>query len=308
MLASAFVSAGHEVHLVTQTARGDCDDAQFPFRVIRQPSGAALKAQLKWCEVFWQNNVSLPTLLPAIRSDVPTVVTAQTWLMRTDGRIGLRDMLKKLVLRRVYNVAISKAIAAHLPGKPIVIGNPYREEVFHRDTSIKKDRDVVFLGRLVSDKGADTLLEALKGLKASCTVIGDGSERAKLEKMAEGLDVRFTGALSGKTLAAELNRHRVIVVPSRWQEPFGIVALEGMACGCVPIVSAGGGLPDAIGPCGATFSNGNAAELRRELEALLGNEARCQSLRELAVSHLARHTTATVAQRYLDVFEKALSA
>ncbi len=299
MLSGAFVSLGHEVKLVTQTPRGDCDESDFGYPIIRQPGSGEYRKLLQWAEVYWQNNVSLPLLMPAIFARKPTVVTTQTWLMRTDGRIALRDWLKKLTLGRVRNVAISQAIAAHLPGQPTIIGNPYRDELFRRDESIEKDRDVVFLGRLVSDKGADTLLTALKGSDASCTIIGDGPERAALEAQAAGLNVHFTGAMSGQPLVKELNRHRTMVVPSRWQEPFGIVALEGLACGCVPIVSAGGGLPDAIGPCGTTFTNGNAAELRRELEALLGNEARCHELRSLAPAHLAKFTTTAVASRYL---------
>ena len=51
-------------------------------------------------------------------------------------------------------------------------------------------------------------------------------------------------------MVEELNRHEIMVVPSRWNELFGVVALEGMACGCAMLVSDGGGLPDAVGYAG----------------------------------------------------------
>jgi glycosyltransferase involved in cell wall biosynthesis len=306
MLAETFVGLGHEVQLVTQTPSGEPDRA--PYAIHRQPGGSELKALLGWCEVFWQNNISLKTLGPALLKGTPTVVTHQTWLMRPDGRTGWQDVLKKLASSRVRNVAISRAIAEALPGEPVIIGNPYRDELFRRDPSIAKDRDVVFLGRLVSDKGADLLIDALDGLEkgdgtpVSCTIIGDGPDRAALEARAKGRDILFTGAKSGPELVALLNRHRILAVPSRWNEPFGIVALEGIACGCVPVVSAGGGLPDAVGPCGVTFPNNNAGPLRQQLRALLDNPARCQALCANAADHLAKHTAEAIARRYLAVF------
>ncbi|MBC2595796.1 glycosyltransferase family 4 protein [Ruficoccus amylovorans] len=307
MLAEAFVKLGHEVQVVTQTPSGQPDAA--PYAIHRQPGGGELRSLLGWCEIFWQNNISLKTLGPALLKGTPTVITHQTWLMRPDGRTGWQDVLKKLASSRVRNVAISRAIAEALPGEPVIIGNPYRDELFRRDTSVPKDRDVVFLGRLVSDKGADLLIDALDGLEqpggapVSCTIIGDGPDRVALEARAKGRDIVFTGAKSGPELVTLLNRHKLLAVPSRWNEPFGIVALEGLACGCVPVVSAGGGLPDAVGPCGVTFPNNNAGPLRQQLCDLLGNAARRQALLANAPEHLSRHTAEAVAHQYLAVFE-----
>ena len=300
MLAETLVKLGHEVQVVTQTPAGEPD--AFPYTVHRQPGSGELRSLLGWCEVFWQNNISLKTLGPALLKGTPTVVTHQTWLMRPDGRTGWQDLLKKLASSRVGNVAISRAIAEALPGEPRIIGNPYRDELFRRDNATAKDRDVVFLGRLVSDKGADVLIDALDGMEASCTIIGNGPERAALEARAEGRDILFTGAKSGPELVSLLNRHKLLAVPSRWNEPFGIVALEGIACGCVPVVSAGGGLPDAAGPCGVTFPNNQAGAMRSLLRDLLANEARRQSLLANAPEHLAKHTAEAIARRYVAVF------
>ena len=132
MLAETFARLGHEVQLVTQTPSGEPDHA--PYAVHRQPGGSELKALLGWCEVFWQNNISLKTLGPALLKGTSTVVTHQTWLMRPDGRTGWQDVLKKLASSRVRNVAISRAIAEALPGEPVIIGNPYRDELFRRAT------------------------------------------------------------------------------------------------------------------------------------------------------------------------------
>ena len=102
-----------------------------------------------------------------------------------------------------------------------------------------------------------------------------------------------------------LNRHRILVVPSRYNEPFGIVALEGIACGCVVVGSRGGGLKEAIGPCGDTFRNGDAADLARVLGRLLRRpELDAEPLRQ-AAGHLARHAGERVAAAYLREIEGA---
>ena len=95
----------------------------------------------------------------------------------------------------------------------------------------------------------------------SLTIIGDGPHRDYLENLALSYNiiphVNFKGFLKGDVLVEELNRHEIMVVPSRWNEPFGVVALEGMACGCAMLVSDGGGLPDAVGSAGLQFKRAN---------------------------------------------------
>jgi glycosyltransferase involved in cell wall biosynthesis len=107
-------------------------------------------------------------------------------------------------------------------------------------------------------------------------------------------------------LTGILNEHRLMVVPSRWQEPFGIVALEGIACGCVVVGSEDGGLRDAIGPCGVTFPNGDAKALAQTLFRLLTDEGRLSGYRTGAEAHLSRHRKAEVAKSYLEVFARAI--
>jgi glycosyltransferase involved in cell wall biosynthesis len=167
------------------------------------------------------------------------------------------------------------------------------------------------VGRLVSDKGADLLLEAmaLLGSRPQLTVAGDGPERARLEKQSSDLQlqsrVAFIGSQTSEQLAALLRHHQILVVPSRWAEPFGIVALEGIACGCVVLGSAEGGLAEAIGPCGVTFPNGDARALAHVLARLLEDPAECDRLRANAPAHLSRFTPRSVARVYLEAMKSA---
>jgi glycosyltransferase involved in cell wall biosynthesis len=80
-----------------------------------------------------------------------------------------------------------------------------------------------------------------------------------------------------------------------------MVALEGMACGCVPIGSDGGGLPEAIGPCGLTFRRGSIEDLVVGLKRLFLEPNLLDKLEERAESHIERHYTDTLCAKYLEI-------
>ena len=305
--------AGHEVVVVTTTPghRGD----ELPYRVVRRPSGRELLCWTRWCDVFYQANVSLRGLWPLLLVRRPWVVSHHSWYCRTEGRIAWQDRLKRWLLRfAASSIAVSQAIADDLSVASVVIPNAYRDDLFRRLPDVPRKGDLVFLGRLVSDKGADLLLAALaqlaaEGLQPRLTVIGDGPEASRLQEQAAqlglGRRVDFLGARKGEELVRLLNRHRILVVPSRYNEPFGIVALEGIACGCVVVGSEGGGLKDAIGPCGDTFRNGDAADLARVLGHRLRHpELDAESLAQ-APAHLARHSSERAVAAYLREIEGA---
>ena len=317
ILSERFAEAGHEVHVITQT-RGEGDvEHQTRYRLTRRPSLWKLFRLLCRCDILFQNNISLRSLIPALLLRKPVVVVHQTWLRRHNGMIGWNNRLKQLLLSRATNVGISRAILDHIQSSSCVIGNPYDDETFRMLSNISRDKTLVFLGRLVSDKGADLILQALKllydedHLTPDLTVIGTGPEEYALQRLAAelGLDrqVTFVGQKSGPELAALLNRHHILVVPSRWPEPFGIVALEGIACGCVVVGSADGGLKDVIGPCGVTFPNGDHRALAGQLKDLLLHQEKVAQLREECSSHLSKFRSDTVASAYLELIKKAVA-
>jgi glycogen(starch) synthase len=313
ILADEFSRAGQEVSVVTNTPGSEIRD---PYQVFRRPSAKTLRQLARESDVIFQNLISLRTLTSLILSRKPIVVTHQSWLRRTDGRRGLENHLKLLALRACHNVSISEAIAASLPVPSVVIGNPFDTREFEGLTDRPRDRDIVFLGRLVSDKGCDLLLYALaelktKGLSPSLTVIGDGPEMPALKTLAAELglnaQVEFLGAVRegrGQIVA----RHRIFVIPSIFAEPFGVVALEAVASGCAVVASAEGGLPDAVGPCGVYFPNGNVGGLALALEQTLTDPALCSRLVSGGPAHLRNFKPEVIAGRYLDLFRDLLAS
>lgn len=315
MLAHEFVAAGHEVRVVTSTRSNDV--AAFPFSLHRSPSPLELLRLTRWCDVYFHNNISLQTAWTLLFVRRPWVVAHHTWISRVTGGIGWRDRLKQFAARNARNISVSRAMSEHISAPTVIIGNPYRDRLFRCDHSVPRDRELVFLGRLVWDKGLDLLFEALallkqRHLRPGLTVIGTGAEETRLRRQAQKLglegQVVFAGLKTGEELVHLLNRHRVLVAPSRWQEPFGLIALEGIACGCVPLGAHCGGLPDAIGPCGVTFPHGDVSALAQQLAEITAPGTDLSRYQAAAPEHLAKHSARAVAARYLQVLEEAVRA
>jgi glycogen synthase len=314
-LATQLTNRGLDVVVVTRTSSDEKDAG--PYRVVRNPSPRELLRWTRWCDVFLQQNISLRGLWPLLLIRRPWVVSHHSWYCRTEGRMAWQDRLKRRLLRYAAgSISVSQAMAEDLETPSMVIPNTYRDHLFRVLPGIVRSRDLAFLGRLVSDKGADLLIDALgllaeKGIQPSLTVIGDGPEKPLLAERARqrGVagQVELVGLRQGEELVRLLNEHRVLVVPSRYQEPFGIVALEGIACGCLVVGSSGGGLKKAIGPCGLTFPNGDTAALAAVLELVLNDPELARALLRGAPEHLAAHGTEAIAQAYIRELERAVA-
>lgn len=311
LLIGAFAAAGHEVTLVTHTP-GPVEG--YTCRVMRRPTARQLWRLARSHDVFLHNNISLRTAWPGLLGGVPWVICHHTWML-PGGRFGAaKVVIKRRVATRARQLTVSRALAGHVGGAVAVIANPYDCGRF-RVLGSGPRTGLIYVGRLVSDKGVPLLLHALAevhaaGRRESLTLVGDGPERTALQAQAcelgIGDHVEFVGSQPPEEVARYLNRHRVLVVPSQWEEPFGLVALEGIACGCVVVASDGGGLPEAVGPCGRLFARGDQAALSRTLLAVLDDAGLQETARRAAPAHLAPYRPEQVAQAYLRVFDDCI--
>lgn len=313
MLADYFCQKGHQVHLITKTK--EIATSEFSFAVMRNPGLLKIIRELNWADIIFENNPCFSLSYPNFLIRKPSVITLQTWLESLNGKYDLRQRTKHFFLNSAAEViACSEAIKATFK-KAVVIPNPYNEKLFKTDYNIKKTKDFVFLGRLVSDKGADIAIKALQKIIARypntfLTIIGDGEEMPVLKSLVHELQLQsnicFKGILQNDKLVSCLNKHRYIIIPSIWKEPFGIVALEGLACGCIPIVSNGGGLPEAAGNAGFVFERKNVDALATCMKQAMQIPAQTNYLSAAALEHLRAHGVSVIGEKYLEVFKKVL--
>lgn len=161
-------------------------------------------------------------------------------------------------------IAISKHIEAGLHAAGFnkndisLVYNGLPEEVFKYDQPCRRDRKALYIGAISHHKGVHIAIEAIailrkQGINLPLEIIGAGSKddyRVQLDQMVIQTGVKdlvtFAGPLPRQDVWARMRSVMVVLVPSLWDEPFGLVAAEAMACGAVPIVSNRGALPEVV--------------------------------------------------------------
>jgi glycosyltransferase involved in cell wall biosynthesis len=221
--------------------------------------------------------------------------------------------MKRRATHLGVNIAVSRPVVETVPGSVVRIPNTFRP-VYDEPASDEAAREgLLFVGRLVSVKGADLAIEALerlhrRGIDQTLTICGDGPERKALEEQARraGLrnSVHFEGWTDPEELATHYRRSETLLVPSRY-EPFGIVALEAIASGCPVVAAKTGGLPEAVGDCGILVAPDNAQELSHGIERALQPDVR-KTLRSSMPAHVDRHRIDRVATDYLHLLQRVV--
>ncbi len=193
---------------------------------------------------------------------------------------GLQERLARLADHVVASTpTYARRLARFVPGRKMSV-IPWGVEFakfagpVHRDTPFT----VVYLGQIRPYKGLSVLLNAAAGLKNTRVwVIGDGHLADQSRQQATGLGLtqaKFWGSLPDPHVRHLLRQSHVIVLPSVTRsEAFGIVLLEGMAAGLVPVASDLPGVADVVGNEGFTFPAGDVGALKQVLVYLRDNPA-----------------------------------
>ncbi len=135
------------------------------------------------------------------------------------------------------------------------------------------DGYVLFLGRLVREKGVETLLKAHANSSAGWRLAIAGTGPLGDELMAKYNPSNFVGYVAGDALKAMIDRASVVVVPSEWYENCPMSVLEAMAYGKPVVGSRMGGIPELVedGKTGLLHEAGNVNELTSALDRLMSS-------------------------------------
>ena len=144
----------------------------------------------------------------------------------------------------------------------------------HKENKIyKKNKKITFVGKLNESKGYDIYKDAVIKILDEFNdwraySIGDESrERPKISH----INHKELGFLKHKKVLQFLNKSEIVVVPSRWEEPFGRTALESSSRACATIISNKGGLPETTDDC-IILKKLDSTELYKELKKLITNQ------------------------------------
>lgn len=182
-----------------------------------------------------------------------------------------------------------------------------------------RDQTILFAGRVVADKGADSFVAAcaealphLPGWRA--VMIGadrfrpDSPETPFTESLratAERAGIERLGFCDHTAVMAALSRASIAMVPSRWQEPFGLAALEAMAAGAALMTSGRGGLGELASGASVAIDPDDVSGIAAALIQLAQDPARRAALSQAGLDR-ARAYDLPEARRRLDALRMEL--
>lgn len=206
--------------------------------------------------------------------------------------VGVPLIFRSKKIARLHKKYSHMVVASHFM-KSILLYNGFEEKKVNvipyftylptiQDNAYVKDRPIIFaLGRIVPEKGMHTLFHAMGKLdeKVQLVVAGDGSALDELKKLAKELGiserVSFCGWIDHQKLDTLYQQCSMVVIPSIWPEPFGIVGIEAMAYGKPTIAYDVGGISEWLkdGDSGFLVKPGDENELVEKINFILNNPA-----------------------------------
>ncbi len=197
--------------------------------------------------------------------------------LRVVNPYGLRERLARLVARGPF-VACSEYIRGRLveagaPWSRVIVVHPVPPPDARPAITQPPTQSLAVVGQLIRGKGVDIAINALAKLPAevTLTIAGDGPSRTELEALAREVApgrVTFLGYVTPDRTHEVYDHARVVLVPSRWPEPFGMVGIEAMRRGRVVVGANHGGIPEWLAPDGQggrRFVPGDAKDLARAI-------------------------------------------
>ena len=248
---------------------------------------------------------------------VPVLVTLHSSL--ADCKAGPDTLLGKFLRTADWITAVSHATLLDVRGilpeitkrSSVIYGCVAQPNIDPLPLSFEKPR-IVCVGRLVREKGFDLAVDALglliKDYPQLClTIVGNGPERIPLERRVAELGltdvVEFTGNVHNNLVPQLFNMATVIVVPSRYREPFGLVALEAAQMARPIVASRFGGLLESVihQQTGLLVENENAVAFAQAIAFFLDHP---DVARQMGQAARKRVLKVFGLQRYVDEYDR----
>lgn len=170
---------------------------------------------------------------------------------------------------------------------------------------------VAFVGDLTYDKGVQTAVDAVLGLRDGPPLVLVG-RRFPREPLPDDPRIVVLGQLPHAQVLSVFRRSTLVLVPSIWPEPFGLVAIEAMRMARPLVVSDAGALPEIVahGDCGLVVPPRDAPALRQAVADLLADPARRHQLGRAAYGRAERFSAPVVVPKienlYQDVVDRRI--
>jgi len=311
--ARGLVAAGHEVTLFT-TGDSTCpvptqwhlersEGARIGFSVPELRHVLAAYKAMDGCDVVHDHTMMGPVLhAEGGRPGVPVLTTIHGPL-----NVELLDIYSQ-ISTRVPLIAISHAQLRDHPNLPVEAVIHHGVDVGDFPVGTGEGGYCLYLGRMVAEKGAHRAIVAAR--EAGMKILLAGKMREPWEtsyfeaeiKPLLGDDARYLGEVPLDEKRRLLAGARATLFPIRWNEPFGLVMLESLACGTPVLAFAEGAAPEVVAHGRTGYlcrDESDMAEALNVVDAI--DRAECRADVEV------RFSTERMAREHAELFERVLS-
>lgn len=312
MFATYYQALGHEVHLLV--TRGSfvekckmhvIGDEGLP-QSYKQKVGSIIKA---WKFLFEKghqfdlihNFGRLLYLLPVTHNNSKKIMTYGREISLRNINIFTKLPSRKLIFTGCSNDLISRN---KLKGNWKIVYNAIEFDRYELQEKVNEDAPLIFLGRLERIKGCHNAIQVAKATNNKLIIAGNISALPEenqyyLDSIAPHIDgeqIKYVGQVNDIQKNSYLGSAKALLFPIEWNEPFGMVMVEAMACG-TPVIALKKGSVDEIVDEGITgLKVENVTEMIHAVDAVIGiDRARC---RERAKE---RFDISVIGQKYINL-------
>lgn len=253
-----------------------------------------------------------------IQGDMQKYINDTEWMLTYESsEVIVNSNYMKNELQRLFGLPYEKINVVPNGVNLTLFNGIERDYDFRRRFAMDNEKIILFMGRLVYEKGIQTLISAMPKIlshynDSKLIIAGKGGMidelRAQVNYLGLGNKVYFTGYLGSKDVQRMYKCADVAVFPSTY-EPFGIVALEAMLSGTPVVTSDIGGLNEIVehGVNGMKSYAGNANSLADSILALLFDHNLCENVSKNAIEKVkSQYNWSKITENTQHAYEKAI--
>lgn len=243
-------------------------------------------------------------LLPILNRPVKKIMTYGRPVSSKGIRIINQLLNRNLVFTACSDYCVS---TGNVAGKWVRIYNTIDFSKYHLNETAKADAPLMFLGRLDEIKGVHTAIDVAKATHSKLWIGGNIPDtpdnytyyKRVVEPQIDNEQIIYLGPLNDEQKNDFLGKCKALLFPIEWDEPFGMVMIEAMACGTPVIAFKRGSVPEVI--------NDKTGIITNTVEEMIGAVGSIDRLKRAACREdaAARFDISVIANEYLNIFQHA---
>lgn len=244
--------------------------------------------------------------LPISRSPVFKMMSYQRAVSTTGIALLTRLHPCRLAFTGCSNYCVS---TGNVAGQWATVYNAIDFSAYQLKDKVSEDAPFIFLGRLDQIKGAHTAINVAKATRSKLWIAGNIPETSDnydyykqiIEPQFDQENIIYLGQLDDKQKNAYLGQAKALLFPIEWDEPFGIVMIEAMACGTPVIAFNRGAVPEVVDNNTGIKVENEAEMIQAAADISCVDRSRCRNTAK------KRFNITQITQKYLQVYENYYS-